>query len=157
MDEKFLEIFDLYKNDIYRLSYSYTKELSISEDITQVSFMKLYKNKEMISKPKLEIKKWLVVVTINQCKTYLLSYWKNKVFYLSRQDEKYYSYKENDNEVITAILKLPKKYRIPIFLYYYEGYKIKEIAAILKVSTTCLQTRIDRARKRLKELLMESD
>ena len=41
MDDKFIRIFNLYKNDIYRLAYSYTKNVFDSNDITQNVFIKL--------------------------------------------------------------------------------------------------------------------
>ena len=43
MEERFLELFNLYKNDIYRFIYSYTKNLYDADDILQSVFIKLYK------------------------------------------------------------------------------------------------------------------
>lgn len=34
LDIRFKEVFDLYKDDIYRLSYSYTKNFAEADDIT---------------------------------------------------------------------------------------------------------------------------
>jgi RNA polymerase sigma-70 factor (ECF subfamily) len=42
-----------------------------------------------------------------------------------------------------------------VHLYYYEGYAQDEIAEILKISKTAVQTRMSRARKQLKEVLKE--
>ena len=50
MDEKFLSIFNLYKNDIYRLAYSYTKNIMDSDDVVQNVFVKLYKSKKILEK-----------------------------------------------------------------------------------------------------------
>ncbi len=155
MNQKFIDIFTLYKNDIYRLIYSYTKDFNITDDIIQTTFIKLYKHEEVLKKSKEEIKKWLIVVAINSSKTYLLSYWKNKISYLTEKEENTLTREESSNQLLDTILELPKKYRIPLFLYYYEDYKIKEIAQILKLSETCIQTRLARARSLLKEKLKE--
>ena len=42
MDNEFIRIYHVYKNDILRLAFSYTKNLSDAEDITQEVFIKLY-------------------------------------------------------------------------------------------------------------------
>lgn len=155
MDDKFVKVFNLYKNDIYRLSYSYTKNISDSDDIVQNVFIKLYKKQELLTKKEEEIKKWLIRITINECKTILLSSWKKKITSLTDKEENIKS-EITSNEILDAVLQLPKKYRIVTFLYYYENYKIKEISEILKISETNIQTRLQRARKQLKEILKEA-
>lgn len=157
LDNCFIRIFNLYKNDIFRLAYSYTKNISDSEDITQNVFVKLYKHEDMFNNLDSDIKRWLVTVTINECKTYLLSTWKRKIFYLTEKEENILSQQTNSSDnLLEQILKLPKKYRTIIFLYYYEGYKIKEISKILKMSETNIQTILSRARKKLKEIIKET-
>lgn len=153
MDDKFLEIFHKFKNDIYRLTFSYTKNFSDSEDITQNVFIKLYRHSDILDLKELEIKKWLVRVAINECKSLFNSVWNKKISLLKQDDENKLVYHVKDNEVLLEILKLPKKYRIIVYLYYYENYKIKDISNILKISETNIQTILYRARKKLKEVL----
>ena len=57
MDKQFIRVFDLYKNDIYRLVYSYTKNKSDSDDITQNTFIKLYNHNEILRRQDEDIKK----------------------------------------------------------------------------------------------------
>ena len=52
-----------------------------------------------------------------------------------------------------AVLKLPLKYRMVVHLYYYEDYPVREIAEIMHLRETTVQTRLMRARKKLKEML----
>ena len=156
LDNQFIRIFNLYKNDIYRLAYSYTKNISDSDDITQNTFIKLYNHIDILNNQDQDIKKWLVKVTINECKTFLLSSWKKKIIAFTEKDENTLSTTIPDNDLLEAILQLPKKYRTIIFLYYYENYKIKEISEILNISVTNIQTILSRARKKLKEILKEA-
>lgn len=155
MEEKFIEIFNLYKNDIYRLSFSYTKNISDSDDIVQNVFVKLFRHQELFDKDLIEIKKWLVRVTINECKTLLLSSQKRKIVSKSEEHEKFSAILNDDNHVLSEIFELPKKYRVVIYLYYYEEYKVKEISKLLKISETNVQTRLSRAREKLRKILKE--
>ena len=156
MDKQFIRVFDLYKNDIYRLVYSYTKNKSDSDDITQNIFIKLYNHNEILRRQDEDIKKWLIKVAINECKTFLLSSWKKKIIAFVEKQENTLSITLPNNDLLEAILQLPKRYRIIIFLYYYEDYKIKEISEMLNLSITNIQTILSRARKKLKEILKET-
>ena len=53
------------------------------------------------------------------------------------------------------IAQLPPKYRVPMYLYYFEGYSIKEIAELTGSKTSTLQTRLARGREKLREVLEE--
>lgn len=152
MEERFLELFNLYKNDIYRFIYSYTKNLYDADDILQSVFIKLCKHQNLFNKSNDEIKKWLIKVSINECKNLFLSFWRKNVSFDYNDNISYSN--QNDN-IMPFILKLPTKYRTIIFLYYYEGYKIDKIAHILNLSSTNIQTILYRAREKLKEMLKE--
>ena len=157
MEQKFIRIFNLFKNDVYRLSYSYTKNISDSDDITQNVFVKLYKHNEILKLDNISIKKWLFKVTINECKTLLLSSWKKKIIPFTEKEENTLYTKINDNNVLEKVMQLPKKYRLVIFLYYYENYSIKEISEILNLTVTNVQTIASRARNKLKEIIVEDE
>ena len=50
---------------------------------------------------------------------------------------------------------LPRKYRVPLYLYYYEGYSTSEIASMLGVPANTVSTRLARARAKLRTLITE--
>ena len=157
MEKQFIRIFNLLKNDIYRLAYSYTKNISDSDDITQNVFVKLYKHKEVLELDDISIKKWLFKVTINECKTLLLSSWKKKIIPFTEKEENTLYAKINDNSILDQVMQLPKKYRLVIFLYYYENYNTKEISEILNITITNVQTMLSRARNKLKNIIEEDN
>ncbi len=52
--------------------------------------------------------------------------------------------------------KLPDNYRVPLVMYYYVGFSIKEIAQQLDVSTNTIKIRLSRGRKKLRTYLKET-
>ena len=60
-----------------------------------------------------------------------------------------------DKELIEALQMLPLNYRISLFLFYYEGYKVKEIAEILGKNENTVSAYLSRGRKKLKRILHE--
>ena len=54
---------------------------------------------------------------------------------------------------VNRILELEETYRVPIHLYYYEGYSIREIAAVLRVRPGTVGSRLSRGREMLKKRL----
>lgn len=56
-------------------------------------------------------------------------------------------------ELWEAVAHLPEKLRTAVHLYYAEGYRAEEIAAMLGVPAATVRTRLHRARGKLKDLL----
>ena len=120
MNNRFDEIYYLYSKDVYKLIYSYLFNIQDTEDILQKTFMKLYNNKKILLLENEEIKKWLFRVSINNTKDLLKSPWKKLTKSL---DDEIKSYDLNKLETYELLRSIPKDYRIPLYLYYYEGYK----------------------------------
>ena len=89
-----------------------------------------------------------MVVVSNNCKDYLKSFWKRKVKNLAEENQSFVNY---DKEILDMLQQLDKKYRIPLFLYYYEGYKISEIAKILREKESTIKMRLANGKKMLKK------
>lgn len=53
----------------------------------------------------------------------------------------------------SAVMKLDKKYRVPLMLFYYEGYSTKEISSFLGIPEKTISARLFRAKAKLKEYL----
>ena len=60
-----------------------------------------------------------------------------------------------ESELFERVMALPKKYRLTVYLYYYEGYSIKEIANLLRLPVPTVGTRLSRGRERLRQILKE--
>ena len=137
-----------YSLTVAKTAFTYLKNTEDAEDITQDVFVTL-----MLKNPVFEnddhCKAWLIRVTINKCKDYRKSSWfRNRIH--SIPDELSYLQPEEE-EVLSAVSSLEVKYRMPIHLYYYEGYSIKEIAEILDEKPATIGTRMARGRNILKK------
>lgn len=141
--------YNKYKDDVYRLAYSYTLNRQDAEDILQKTFLQLYKNIHKFSNTE-SLKHWLIVVTVNNCKNILISSWKNKVIHpedfqaLDKENITNYSL------VASVMSKLKKSYRIPFYLSLIYGYTTSEIAGIMNLTDAAVKMRLKRAKEILK-------
>jgi RNA polymerase sigma factor (sigma-70 family) len=62
-----------------------------------------------------------------------------------------------EGDLLTAVRALPEKYGAVLYLYYYEGYSMKEIGKLLGLPAPTVGTRLARGRERLRQLLKEDE
>lgn len=153
--EEFIKKLLQYRNTVFRVAYSYTKNKSDAEDISQEVFLKFYTSDINFDNSE-QLKAWLIRVTINKSKDLLKSNWFSK-----RSDQtdisQSFTMNESQSEILEAVLSLPEKYKIVIHLYYYENYSLNEISEITGVKISTLQTRLQRGRKLLEKKLKEEN
>ncbi|MBR4026217.1 MAG: sigma-70 family RNA polymerase sigma factor [Lachnospiraceae bacterium] len=154
---EYIEAVELYGNTIYRIAYQYCKNKNDAEDIVQNTFIKLFQTTKGFE-DKEYLRRWLIRVAINEAKNLRVSFWKKRIFPMQevKETEVYTFSNEESLTLYDTVMQLPKKYRIVVHLYYYEEYSIKEIADILQMKETTIQTQLMRARKKLKEMLKEA-
>ena len=141
-------LYDAYAQDVFRLALSYLHNSQDAEDVCHSVFLTLVE-KDVTLFPGSE-KAWLLKCAANACKDQLRSFWKQSREEL--KDNMVFS-DSRDRELWAVVGTLPPKYRAVVHLYYYEGYSQEEIAKILGITRTAVQTRMQRAREQLgKEL-----
>ena len=144
-----LYLFHRYRDDVYRLAVNYTRSQQEAEDVCQTVFLKLLEQPDL--RPGRE-KAWLMQVTANQCRDLLRSSWWKRTVPL---EQAFQIPKTETDETIYLLQKLPPKYRVVLYLHYYEQYTTVEIAQLLKIPAGTVSTRLKRARDRLKTMLKE--
>lgn len=152
---KFNAITEQYINTVYRATFSYCKNKSDAEDAVQNTFIKLLKS-DIEFKDDEHTRKWLIKVAINECKNMSKSFWNRNITSFDELEKEPEYIESDEKELFEEVMKLPKKYSIVLHLYYYEGYNVKEIAQILEITESNVQTRLMRARNKLKENLQEA-
>lgn len=144
------EIYEKYSDTVFRTAFACVKHVAEAEDITSEVFVKYFTCSKRFEDEQHE-KAWLIRVTINKCKDLFRSFgFKNRV---SMEEYQPYCVIQDESDVLEAVMKLPKKYRIPIHLFYFEGYTTEEIGRITKTNSQTIRTRLSRARNMLKKSL----
>lgn len=148
-------IIEKYIDVVFRFALSFCQNKSDAEDVTQNTFIKLLKRENAFESDE-HIRKWLVSVAANECKSLWRSVWQRRVISFNDLDDEPSYIDSEKGEILTEVMKLPKKYSAVLHLYYYEAYTCSEIASILRISESNVQTRLMRARNMLKERLGEA-
>ena len=140
---------------VFRLAFNYLKSQSEADDVTQEVLIKLYRTDKDFENEE-HIKHWLIRVTINECKKAFLSPWKRIEPIEDYASTLSFTSPEH-GELFYAVMDLPKKYRVPIFLYYYEDYSCEEISSFLSIANATVRTRLRRGREILKTKIQEGE
>lgn len=146
-ENKIKEMIDKYSDMVYRIALTRCECIENAEDIFQEVFIKLSEKMPNFENEEHE-KAWLIRVTINLTKNINNSSWNKKVITL---DENITFETKEESDVFSIVCELPQNYRTVIYLLYYEGYKIKEIAKLMKTKEGTIKTWAFRAREILKQ------
>ena len=155
-DAAFEAAVERYGDTIFRLAYSYLKNRADAEDVMQETLLKLYRAGEPFESPEHQ-RYWLVRVAVNECKKLLRSPWRRRTDPLEAAPETAVWDSPAQSELFQQVMALPTKYRAAIYLYYYEGYAVREIAALMGANPSTVQTWLMRARGQLKIQLKEAE
>lgn len=151
-DEDISNTIEKYGDMIKRISFLYFGNNADVEDIFQEVFLQYYLNMEKINDEEHK-KAWLCRVTFNKCKDLKKSFWRRNVVSLDNYEVPFEN--EEQSEIISAVLKLPVDFKNIIYMHYYEGYTIPEIAEILKKNINNVYSLLRRAKCKLKKELGE--
>ncbi|MDL2323853.1 sigma-70 family RNA polymerase sigma factor [Ruminococcaceae bacterium OttesenSCG-928-A16] len=149
-EQKIERIVDEYSSTLLRVALNQTSNKTDAEDAVQTVFLKLLRLNPEFASAEHE-KAWLIRVTVNQCKDMMRSGWNKKT---TAMDETLAETEQDDHfEVLNVVRTLPEKYRTVVYLYYFEGYSTAEIAALLETRQGTVESRLHRARAKLRVLL----
>jgi RNA polymerase sigma-70 factor (ECF subfamily) len=165
------ELFTLYADDVLRVCSVYLGRRSLAEDAFQDVFCKVC-TKADTYRGDTPVKYWLLAIARNVCRDYLRSTWLSRVISYDEWTERKPSEdtgngrrrirdgSREENAVIsradsgtsplmTAVLKLPPRYKDVILLRYYYDLDNDEIARTLNIAESSVRSRLFRARKKL--------
>lgn len=150
------QIIEQYGEYLYHFNYLYVKDIQLAEEITQDVLMKFILHKEDF-RNEASLKTYLTRIAINCCHDELRKRKRKallaKILPLRKNEpstEQIYLATESFTTLKESVFALPVHYREVIVLYYYEEFKVIEIADLLNVSQNTVRTRIRRARELLK-------
>jgi RNA polymerase sigma factor (sigma-70 family) len=153
------EVDDLYRRhggEVYRYAYAVLGNHADAEDITQTTFLNAYRSLEQGVKPR-KPANWLLTIASNAIKQRFRQ--EQARPRLVELDERLAGHEADEadgpsvGELLTALSKIPPQQRQAIVLREFEGRSYSEIAGILGVTTSALETLLFRARRSLAEEL----
>ena len=145
-------VYDEYFDMVYRICYVYFHgHTADAEDAVQTVFMKYLETDAPPEKGE-HTKAWLIVTAQNTCKTMLRRH--------HRRDKdidsaSHIGTEPQYGEVMDAIMRLPEKERMAVYLNIYEGHTAAETANLMGCRENTVYSYIHRARKKLKKELGE--
>ena len=149
-DEEIIAVYQRHIDMVFRISYSYLKNIADSEDAVSMTFIK-YMNNDIVFHSIEHEKAWFIVTCTHVCKDMLKQRWRRHISFDKNHIVKLETVQID--QTLEAILKLPARYKTVIYMYYYEGYNSEEIAEILHKPSSTIRNQLARAKKILKRKL----
>lgn len=153
-DEAFARAARTYGDTVYRVAYHALGNPSDAEDVMQTALLRLYEYKKEFESEE-HMKRWLLRVAVNESRKALRSFWRRASVPLEEWRDTAAPEDPARAEVLEAVMALEPKYRLAVYLYYYEGLSVAEAAAALRANVSTVQTWLLRARARLRKELTE--
>ena len=153
-EETFERVARTYGDMLYRVAYHALKNRADAEDVTQTVLLKLYQQGDRFESEE-HRKHWLLRVSVNESRKLLRSFWRRVSVPLDDWRELEAPEHGERAELLEAVMALDPKYRLAIYLYYYEGLTVAETAAAMRANPSTVQTWLLRARARLRSALDE--
>lgn len=158
--EYFGEIFNRHFDGMVRFVFYMINDLPVAKDIVQDTFLKAYKNLKTL-KDLSKFKSWLIRIARNKCIDHLRRLKKEREIFNAdaefdylKSDEKKPEEELMSLELFQVVKKhinnLPEDLREVIILKYTQDLSYKEIADVIGTSVSAVESRLFRARQRLK-------
>lgn len=154
----------LYGKRLYGFCLFLCTNSSDADDLYQETWLRVVKNISQFDSSK-EFEPWLTKICVNTYRNTLRRVARSPILKFTTNEEKeqfWQSVPAPENKdyssLYAAIDKLPEKLRVTIILFYFRGMDIGETASVLEIPEGTVKSRLNKARKLLKEVLMdESD
>ena len=143
------------RDTVYRVALHHFASLPDAEDAVQEVFLRLYTREEDFESQE-HLRRWLIRVTVNYCRDVLKSPWRRRRVPMDALPDRPVFDAPEQGELYETVMELPEKYRVVLYLFYYEEFSTKEIAELLGLRQTAVTTRLARGREQLKKRLKEA-
>jgi RNA polymerase sigma-70 factor (ECF subfamily) len=162
--EAFGVLVERYKGKVFSLAYGFTRDRAAADDLAQEVFIKAYFSLPRF-RARSEFGTWLYRIAVNHAKDYMRKN-RSRLRDISLEDvgeqrlasaEKSQDDVRDEEErralVLSALERLPEKYRVILTLRDIEGMSYEDISRILDLSPGTVDSRLHRARQKLRQRL----
>ena len=150
-----------------KISYRYFSRVEDAEELTNESFIKLFKNINQFDsrrggEPEALLKGWFKRIVVNTCIDHLRrTHLKLVSQEISEESETFADTQESGidklmyNEIIEAVRKLTPVYRTVFNLFVIEGFSHEEISSQLNISVGASKSNLSKARHNLRKIITQ--
>ena len=158
-DQTIERLITQHQTSLLRLCYVQLQDHALAEDAVQETFLKAYKGFDSFRGDSSE-KTWLTRIAVNTCRDFQRRGWFKHTDRRVTPDMLPVGTVQPDTEDLDlslAVMKLPRKMREAILLYYYQDMSTEEIAETLGIAQSSVSNRLRRGREKLRKLLEGRD
>lgn len=141
-----------YGNTLYKICIVILCDEQDTQDAIQDTFCRYLEKKPVFHDEEHE-KAWLIRVATNRCRDMLRFRMRHPEVCIDGLEDSLAA--PEQRETLRELLELPVRQRTVIYLHYVEGYRIKEIAEILKISEGAVKMRLQRGREQMLTIVKE--
>lgn len=165
----FAELVETYQSKVIHISYSMLSDYEDACDAAQEVFVKVFRSADSFRGDS-SLSTWIYRITKNVCMDFLRKR-KEKTVSIDEEKEDAPKYDIPDTEhspeqitekneikrlVREALMSLDNDSRLIITLFDIEGLRYEEIASVLKIPVGTVKSRLNRAREKLKKILLKN-
>lgn len=143
------EAYNRYSDLLFRLSLSHLGIKEDAEDAVSEVFSKFI-NKTPFFNDQEHEKAWFIRVTINQCRDMERRRKIRRYTPIEQISQASTEVKDDLNDVLETLQRLPEKYKTVLILFYFEDFSIKDISSTLKITQAAVKMRLSRGRELFK-------
>ena len=158
-DQTIERLITQHQTSLLRLCYVQLQDQALAEDAVQETFLKAYKGFDSFRGDSSE-KTWLTRIAVNTCRDFQRGGWFKHTDRRVTPDMLPVGTVQPDTEDLDlslAVMKLPRKMREAILLYYYQDMSTEEIAETLGIAQSSVSNRLRRGREKLRKMLEGRD
>ena len=152
-EQEFRRAAEQYLDMVYRIALNWFRCPADADDAVQETMLRLWRSETDFQNED-HLRRWLVRVTLNECRRISRHPWRKRTVPLEECPPPVFR-DPAQSSLFQEVMALPSKYRLPLYLHYYEGHSTAEIGELLGLKASTVLTRLARGRAKLKTQLEE--
>ena len=138
---------------LYRVSVTLLPQPCDREDAIQECIFKALQKRERLRDDR-ALQSWVIRILINECYAILRRAKRERPEETLPEPE---PAPDANPEVFRLLFSLDTRLRLPMVLYYVEGYSTDEIASMLRIPGGTVRSRLARGRQKIKQQLLQKE
>ncbi len=147
--EEFCEQVRMQQVSMYRYALGVLRNTADAEDAVGEAVLRAYEHLGQL-KDVTCFRAWVMSILVNVTRTMMTK--KGRVEWPGDMELYEKGGQQEGKELWYLVMELSREFRDVVILYYYDGFRVKEIARMLKVSEGTVKSRLNRAREKLKRM-----